>query len=74
MNVGGTGAMFHMVFVGLARTGVLSIFTEGQLGKQNLTIMDSFIEPIGAFIGLLGIGVICGVAFVIAYTRKSEVE
>lgn len=75
MNVGGAGAMLHMVFAGLAGTGVLSIFTEGQLGKQNLAIMDSFIEPIGAFIGLLGIGVICGgVAFVIAYTRKSESE
>src|SRR3989304_3051039 len=73
MNVGGAGAMLHMIFAGLAGTGVLSLFTEGKLGKQNLAIMDSFIEPIGAFIGLLGIGVICGgIGFVIAYRRKSE--
>ena len=73
MNVGGAGAMLYMIFAGLAGTGVLSLFTEGTLGKQNLAIMDSFIEPIGAFIGFLGIGVICGgIGFVIAYRHKSE--
>ena len=71
MNVGGAGAMLYMTFAGLAGSGVLSLFTEGTLGKQDLAIMDSFIEPIGAFVGLLGIGVICGgITFVLAYRKK----
>jgi len=73
MNVGGAGAMLYMIFAGLAGSGVLSLFTEGALGRQDPAIMDSFIEPIGAFVGLLGIGVICcGIVFIIAYTRKVD--
>lgn len=73
MNVGGAGAMLYMIFAGLAGSGILSLFSEGKLGTQNPAIMDSFIEPIGAFVGLLGIGVICGgVAFVIAYKQNKS--
>jgi hypothetical protein len=64
-----------MIFAGLAGSGVLELFTEGKLGAQNPAVMDSFIEPIGAFVGLLGIGVICGGAcFLIAYKRKSTTK
>jgi len=71
MNVGGAGAMLYMIFAGLAGSGVLSLFTEGTLGTQDPAVMDSFIEPIGAFVGLLGIGVICGgIGFIIAYKRN----
>ena len=47
--------------------------TDLRVLRTRKLIMDSFIEPIGTFIGILGIGVICGgIGFVIAYRRKSE--
>ncbi|HSG73672.1 MAG TPA: hypothetical protein VLA01_00540 [Nitrosopumilaceae archaeon] len=68
MNVGGAGAMMIMTYAGLAGTGLISVFTEGKLGPKYPAIMDSFIEPIGGFIALLAIGVICGgIGFVMAY-------
>lgn len=68
MNVGGAGAMMIMTFAGLAGTGLISVFTEGKLGPKYPAIMDSFIEPIGGFIALLAIGVICGgIGFAKAY-------
>ena len=68
MNVGGAGAMMIMTYAGLAGTGLVSVFTEGKLGPKYPAIMDSFIEPIGGFIALLAIGVICGgIGFVMAY-------
>lgn len=71
MNVGGTGSTMLMIFAGLAGSGVLSLFGQGELGKQNLAIMDSFIAPIASFIGVLCIGVICGgIAYILAYRRK----
>lgn len=73
MNVGGAGAMILMIFAGLAGSGIVELFTEGQLGNQNPAIMDSFIEPMGGFVGLLGIGVICGgIGFISAYKRKAD--
>ena len=70
MNVGGAGAMMIMTYAGLAGTGLISVFTEGKLGPKYPAIMDSFIEPIGGFIALLAIGVICGgVGFVMAYRK-----
>jgi hypothetical protein len=73
MNVGGTGGTLSMVFAGLSGSGVIDVFSSGQIGKQNLAIMDSFIEPIGLFIGILAIGVLCGgLAYTIAYLRKTE--
>ncbi len=75
MNVGGAGAMMIMTYAGLAGTGLLTVFTEGKLGPKNLTILDSFIEPIGGFIALLAIGVMCGgMGFVLAYRNNSENE
>jgi hypothetical protein len=71
MNVGGTGATMLMIFAGLAGSGALSLFSEGELGKQDIAIMDSFIAPIASFIGVLAIGVICGgIGYILAYMRK----
>lgn len=68
MNVGGAGAMMIMTYAGLAGTGLITVFTEGKLGPKYPAIMDSFIEPIGGFIALLAIGVMCGgIGFVMAY-------
>lgn len=73
MNVGGAGAMITMTFAGLAGTGILSVFSEGNLGTKNPAIMDLFIEPIGAMIALLATGVICGgVCFALCY--KGELK
>ena len=72
MNVGGAGAMMIMTYAGLAGTGLLTLFTEGKLGPQNTAILDSFIEPIGGFIALLALGVMCGgMGFVLAYRNNS---
>lgn len=72
MNIGGIGTTLSMVFAGLAGSGALSLVTEGQLGKQDLAIMDSFIPPIASFIGILAIGVLCGgFAYTTIYVKKS---
>ena len=43
-----------------------------KLGPKDPAIMDSFIEPIGGFIALLAIGVMCGgLGFVSAYRNNS---
>ena len=71
MNVGGAGATILMIFAGLAGSGAISLFTEGELGAQNIAIMDSFIPPIASFIGILAIGVLCGgLTYTIAYLKK----
>lgn len=73
MNVGGTGATMLMIFAGLAGSGVLSIFSEGRFGKENVAIMDSFVPAIGSFIGILAIGVICGgMGYILAYKKKAS--
>jgi len=72
MNVGGTGATMLMIFAGLAGSGMLSLFSEGQVGRENIAIMNSFIAPIASFIGVLGVGVICGgIGYILAYKRKT---
>lgn len=72
MNVGGIGTTLSMIFAGLAGSGALSMVTEGQLGQQNIAIMDSFIPPIATFIGILAIGVLCGgLAYTTIYFKKS---
>jgi len=72
MNVGGTGTTLLMVFAGLSGSGALALFTEGEIGRQNLAVMDSFIPPIGLFIAALALGVMCGgLAYTVAYLRKS---
>ena len=71
MNVGGAGSMMIMTYAGLAGTGLLTIFSEGKLGPKYPAIMDSFTEPIGGFIALLAIGVMCGgMGFVLAYKNS----
>jgi len=66
------GAMLIMIFAGLAGTGLLSVFTEGKLGPKDPAIMDSFVEPIGGFVALLAIGVVCGgMCFILAYRNNS---
>lgn len=46
--------------------------SEGKLGPKDPAIMDSFIEPIGGFIALLAIGVMCGgLGFVSTYRNNS---
>lgn len=73
MNVGGTGTTLLMVVAGLSGSGVLELFSTGQIGKPNLAVMDSFIQPIGLFIGALAIGSLCGgLAYTSAYLRKTE--
>ncbi|MFB5605601.1 MAG: hypothetical protein ACE5R5_02600 [Nitrosarchaeum sp.] len=71
MNVGGAGAMITMAFAGLAGTGLMTIFTEGKIGPKYPAIMESFIEPIGGFIAILALGVICGgMGFILAFRSK----
>ena len=71
MNVGGAGSMMIMTYAGLAGTGLLTVFSEGKLGPKYPAIMDSFIKPIGGFIALLALGVLCGgLGFVLAYKNN----
>ncbi|MDQ3835375.1 MAG: hypothetical protein M3270_00360 [Thermoproteota archaeon] len=72
MNIGGAGTTMFMIFAGLAGSGVLSVFTEGKLGNEDVAIMTSFIPPIAFFIVILSIGVICGgTAYLMAYRSKA---
>src|ERR671914_297174 len=72
MNIGGAGTTILMIFAGLAGSGVLSVFTEGKLGNENVAIMTSFIPPIAFFIVILSVGVICGgIAYVMTYRSKA---
>ncbi len=47
-------------FTGLVGSGILDVFTEGNIGQQNIEIMNSFITPITISIGILSVGVISG--------------
>ena len=72
MNIGGAGTTILMIFAGLAGSGVLSVFTEGKLGNEDVAIMTSFIPPIAIFIVILSIGVICGgTAYLMVYRSKA---
>jgi hypothetical protein len=72
MNIGGAGTTILMIFAGLAGSGVLSLFIEGKLGNQDVTIMTSFIPFIAFFIMVLSIGVICGgISYLITYRLKA---
>lgn len=72
MNIGGIGTTLSMIFAGLAGSGALLLVTEGQIGKQDLAVLDSFIPPIASFIGILAIGVLCGgLAYTVVYLKKS---
>jgi hypothetical protein len=72
MNIGGAGTTILMIFAGLAGSGVLSLFIEGELGNQDEAILTSFIPPIAFFIVMLSVGVICGgIAYLMTYRSKA---
>jgi len=72
MNIGGPGTTIIMIFAGVAGSGLLSLFIEGQLGNQNVTIMTSFVPYIAFFIVILSIGVICGgITYLMVYRSKT---
>ena len=72
MNIGGAGTTLLMILAGLAGSGVLSLFVEGKLGNQDVTILTSFIPFIAIFIVILSIGVICGgIAYIMTYRSKT---
>ena len=71
MNIGGAGTTILLDLSGLVGSGVLSLFVEGKLGNEDVTIMNSFIPFIAFFIMILSIGVICGgVTYLITFYRS----
>jgi hypothetical protein len=64
MNIGGPVATILMIFAGLSGSGVLFIFIEGGIGKENISIMTLFVV-------VLSIGVICGgIGYLMAYRSR----
>jgi hypothetical protein len=75
MNIGGPLATILMIFAGLAGSGILSVFTEGNIGQQNIEIMNSFITPIAISIGILSVGVIAGgITYIRTYFYGNKME
>jgi hypothetical protein len=73
MNIGGPLATILMIFAGLAGSGILSVFSGGHVGTEDINIMTSFISPIAISIGILSIGVICGgVAYIRTYFMSKQ--
>lgn len=60
MKIGGPLATVLMIFAGLAGSGILLVFSGGNVGTGDVNIMTSFKTPIAISIGILCIGVICG--------------
>ncbi|KAA2283356.1 hypothetical protein [Candidatus Nitrosocosmicus sp. SS] len=60
MNIGGPLATILMIFAGLAGSGILSVFSGGDIGPEDVNIMTSFITPIAISISILSLGVISG--------------
>ena len=74
MNIGGPLATMLMIFAGLSGSGVISIFTEGKIGPQNVEVLDTLITPISLSIGILSIGVICGgLAYTLTYIKGKSI-
>ena len=72
MNIGGAGTTILMIFAGLAGSGVLSLFSEGKLGNEDVAILTSFIPPIAFFIVILSVGVISGgIAYLMTYRSEA---
>src|SRR3954447_10060721 len=70
MNIGGPMTTIFMIFAGLVGSGVLSIFTIGEIGPQNVGILNTFVTPISFFISVLSIGVICGgLTYTLTYAK-----
>jgi len=70
MNIGGPMTTIFMIFAGLVGSGVLSIFTIGEIGQQNVGILNTLVTPISFFISVLSIGVICGgLTYTLTYAK-----
>ena len=73
MNIGGPLATILMIFAGLSGSGIISIFTEGKIGQQNVEILNTLIAPISISIGILSIGVICGgLTYTLTYIKGKK--
>jgi len=70
MNIGGPLATMLMIFAGLSGSGIISVFTEGKVGQQNVEVLNTLVAPIALSIGILSIGVICGgLAYALTYIK-----
>src|SRR3954468_6091194 len=75
MNIGGPLATILMIFAGLSGSGIISIFSNGTIGPQNVEVLSAFINPIALSIGILSIGVICGgLAYTLTYFKGKELR
>ena len=75
MNIGGPLATILMIFAGLSGSGIISIFTEGKIGQQNVEILNTLIAPISASIGILSIDVICGgLTYTLTYIKEKKIK
>jgi hypothetical protein len=74
MNIGGPLTTLLMIFAGLSGSGVLSVFTEGKIGPQNVEVLNALTTPIALSIGILSIGVICGgLAYTLIYIKSNDI-
>jgi hypothetical protein len=74
MNIGGPLATILMIFAGLSGSGIISIFTEGQVGPQNVEVLNTLVTPIAFSIGILSIGVICGgLTYTLTYIKGKSI-
>jgi len=73
MNIGGPLTTLLMIFAGLSGSGVLSVFTVGKIGPQNVDILNTLTTPIALSIGILSLGVICGgLAYILTYMKGKK--
>ena len=73
MNIGGPLTTLLMIFAGLSGSGVLTVFTEGKIGSQNVDVSNTLTTPIALSIGILSLGVICGgLAYILTYMQKEK--
>jgi hypothetical protein len=74
MNIGGPLATILMIFAGLSGSGIISIFTEGKVGSQNVEVLNTLVAPIAFSIGILSIGVICGgLTYTLTYIKGKSI-
>ena len=74
MNIGGSLTTLLMIFAGISGSGVLSAFTEGKIGPQNVEVLNALTTPIAVAIGILSIGVISGgLAYILTYWKGKKI-
>src|SRR5215218_4057720 len=74
MNIGGPLATMLMILAGLSGSGIISVFTEGKVGQQNVEVLNTLVAPIALSIGILSIGVICGgLAYALTYIKGKSI-